>query len=77
MTTYYLSTYALSTGIREIDARLSINGRYAITSHAAYALGDEAHETREAAVAAAEAARIKKIASLRKQLAKLEALEIK
>lgn len=42
--------------------------------YGSYKLGRDAHTTREAAVAAAEAMRIKKIASLREQIAKLEKL---
>jgi hypothetical protein len=39
-----------------------------------YKIGTDAHETEQAANAAAEAARVKKIAALRKQLARLEAM---
>lgn len=74
----WISRYALSSGICEKEGSIfhgasgdffsgDINGFYAIGVHA--------HETREAALVAAEAMRIKKIASLKKQISKLEKLD--
>lgn len=76
--TYYLSKYALSGGIKELEGEvLEFNGRQFVEygRFNSYALGTEIHETRAEAVMAAEAMRVKKIASLRKQIAKLEAMK--
>ena len=75
----YVSKYALANGIQEMDdMELFVydNGaRKYVANHKHYLLlGKGAHETREAAVAAAEEMRQEKIASLRKQLARLESL---
>jgi len=74
----WLSKYALSSGMREVEAL----GLYAADQNLAmiagtweiYRIGRDVHTTRNEAAISAEAARIKKIASLRKQIAKLEKL---
>ena len=73
----WLSKYALSSGINErVMATGLIEGKYVRVCGywVLYTLGRDIHATRAEAVKAAEAARIIKIASLRKQIAKLEKL---
>lgn len=73
----WLSKYALSSGIKEVVADKQSDGHKYIRIKGAYVLyvmGREIHVTRAEAVNAAEAARTKKIDSLRKQIAKLEKL---
>lgn len=79
--TYYLSKYALSNGI---EARSCVSERRGDSSHDVklsgyywswFTVGKEAHETEAAAKAAAESMRLKKIASLKKQIAKLEVMK--
>lgn len=75
--TVWISRYALSNGITEHNAEIRDARAYPgapFASFAGFTLGKDAHETREAAVEAAEKQRIKKIASVKKQLAKLEKL---
>jgi hypothetical protein len=77
--TYYLTKYALTEGIKEVTARnYGDDGTYVYpegyTSWFSFKLGRDVFESRADAVKAAEAMRIKKIASLRKQIAKLEKL---
>ncbi len=77
--TYYLSKYALSEGIQPVEVtdqwrsdsgveRVYVRGRYN-----SFVLGKEVHESEESAKVAAHAARKKRIASLKRQIAKLEA----
>lgn len=77
MTTYYLSKYALGRKgkIEAADCEVSGDGRYVRQGYGYLLLGRDAHITPEAATAAAEAARLKKIASLKKQLAALEKMK--
>jgi hypothetical protein len=80
MKTVYLSKYALTNGIKEYQAE--IEGLYAIVSDRSggyvgfrtFALGREAHLTRDAALEKAKKMREKKIASLEKQIKKLKAM---
>ena len=74
----WCSKYALTRGIEEVIAT-SESKKYGngvdITiekSLGLFYVGEYVHNLREDAVAKAETARIKKIASLRKQIAKLE-----
>lgn len=73
----WLSKYALSAGItKEISESsdekwIRLKGR----NWFLFVAAEEVHATKEAAVAAAEAMRKKKLASLRKQIAKLEAMK--
>lgn len=73
----WISKYALSDGITKHDAKIS--GPYAypgapFVSCASFLLGKDAHDTEEGAIRAAEAIRVKKIAELKKQIAKLESM---
>lgn len=76
----WISKYALSGGITEHECDPPAEGGTYVRLGEPFAmfvyftLGRDAHTTREEAAKAAEAARVKKIASVRKQLAKLEAL---
>lgn len=78
--TYWLSKYALSDGIvSEVRVQACKPGDeyiYAVGYQGTwFRRGRDIHETKAEAIKAAEAMRIKKIASLRKQIAKLEALK--
>lgn len=69
----YVSKYALTNGVRI----LKVFNSYALAVPQfvdGLRLGREVHTTWPEALAAAEAMRVKKIASLRKQIAKLEAM---
>lgn len=75
----WISKYALTDGIveREVE-ECDANGRYVYSKAdfwQSFRLGGDAHKTREAAVAAANSMRLEKIASLKKQIEKLEALD--
>ena len=73
----WLSKYALSSGIKEVVAAQQYDPGQYIRADGAwdiYKMDHEIHVTRAEAAKAAEAARIKKIDSLRKQIAKLEKL---
>lgn len=78
--TAYITKYALSSGkILKIDARLFCNGssiayRTDGSMYDQYAHGSDWHHTLPGAIAKANEMRIKKIASLKKQIAKLEAM---
>lgn len=76
----WITSRALSLGIEECEASPStydglINFMRPGYKYATYALGRNKnwHETRESAVVKAESMRVKKIASMRKQLEILEA----
>jgi len=71
-TKVWVSKWALGKGIEECDADVSHG--YASFNYSHFRMGIDAHLTLSDAIDAAEKARIKKIASLRKQLVKLEAL---
>lgn len=75
--TVWLSKYALSSGIAEHQAEIK-NGKAfpgkPFMDFYGFQMGKDAHETKEAAIAVAEDARKKKIAALKKQIAKLEAM---
>lgn len=73
----WLSKYAITAGIQEWEAEIIDGIAYPgqpFMSFVGFKLGKHAHLSREEAVAATELARKKKIASLKKQIAKLEAL---
>lgn len=75
--TVWISKYALSGGIAEHTAEIRNGSAYPgapFASFVGFTMGKDAHETREAAIAAAEKQRVKKIASMEKQLAKLKNL---
>lgn len=74
-TKMWITSYALTAGIEVREGRVSDGffhpeGR----TFSYFRVGRDAHPTMEEAVKAAELARQKKIASLKKQLAKLEKL---
>lgn len=76
--TVWISKYALSNGITEHKAEVRDGAAYPgapFASFVSFTLGKDAHETRDAAVAAAEVARKKKVAALKKQLAKIESMK--
>lgn len=80
MPKYYITRYALTGGIKEVEAELSksyptmisyadADGKYRQTAH-----GNDWHTTKEAAIARAEEMRTAKIKSLRKSIEKMEKL---
>jgi len=77
--TVYVTKYALTAGIQE-RTLANVNGKHAEVHRLPGEIGlilfwkPDWHETRKAAVARAEVMRKKKLASLKKQIAKLEAL---
>lgn len=79
--TYYLVKYALSDGVAKTTGEPTYSGDGWIKlkgySFGIFKLGRDVTETEEEAAKLFEQARIKKIASLRKQVAKLEKLTFK
>ena len=74
--TAYITRYCLTDGIQEIEGETnSANPEYFYTGNMTLFDKRDWHTTREAAVAQAEQMRIKKIASLKKQIARLEKLK--
>lgn len=74
--TVWISKYALSSGIAEHKAEIRDGKAYPgapFMSFTSFTLGKDAHETREAAIATAKISCKKKVAALKKQIAKLEA----
>ena len=75
----YISKYALTAGIRTETVETCTSGSGAVfrvtPSWSTYYPKGTWHRTREEAVAKAEAMRVKKIASLKKQIAALEVLK--
>jgi hypothetical protein len=71
----WVSKYALSSGILEKEMeRASTSPEYVTDKYLFLKLGSEAHESKEEAIKKANDMRIKKIASLRKKLEKIEGL---
>lgn len=72
----FITKYALSAGIQEIDARLSDFNLNMIRDSQNYRSYHKPywHETKEAAIIKAEDMRVKKIAALKKQIENLENL---
>jgi hypothetical protein len=72
----YITKYALTNGIFKTDGEINENypSMFSLpgTHHSFFNEGKEWHRTLEGAVARAEEMRVKKIASLKKQIAKLE-----
>jgi hypothetical protein len=74
----WISKYALSGGITEHECEPPKDGSAYVypgkpfAGYVSFTLGRDAHTTPEEAAKAADASRVKKIASIRKQLAKLE-----
>lgn len=73
----WISKYALTDGVKRMAGNAGSSGVYFYPTGLAwgYKVGKDAHTTEEAAKAAAESMRVKKIASLRKQMAKLEGMK--
>lgn len=78
--TYYLTKYALSDGVRSVNGCLSHKGGCMVGHIEGYPmwtsfeLGKDIFVTLPEAIADADARRVRKIASLKKQIAKLENL---
>lgn len=71
----FATKYALTAGIQEVEGEISSNGLFCengLYGRFFHGEGRDWHRTREAAVRRANQMRIAKIASLKKQLAKLE-----
>lgn len=81
MAKVYITKYALSTGIEKVDTELyksAISNRYYIREgYNCYCIGREAFTIESQAIEKAEEMRVKKIASLKKQIEKLEKLNFK
>ena len=79
----YVSKYALTGGVSEVEGAI-VTGRSGAkyfkragqryTHHQLLTVGKDVHETREAAVEAAEFLRARKLASLRRQISKIESI---
>ncbi|MGN6107825.1 MAG: hypothetical protein ACTHU0_22145 [Kofleriaceae bacterium] len=77
--TVWITKYALSQGLYKVKAEI-VDGKYASTESKGFSLGLFTRDwkpSREEAVAEAERMRAMKIASLKKQIAKLEAMTFK
>jgi hypothetical protein len=74
----WVTKYALTEGIRVVDAKVCGDGRMIAYGSVGYgsqhAHGKDWHRTPEAALARAEEMRKDKIASLRKNIAKMESM---
>lgn len=72
----FITKYALSAGVLEVDSKDAGDGmiEYNGGGYTCYAHGDDWHATPYAAKIKAEAMRVARIASLKKQIAKLEKL---
>jgi hypothetical protein len=78
---FWITKYALTAGIEEVEGEVTTTSadmlRYdvlgSITQYA-HGEGREWHSNHKSAIARAESMRLKKIANLRKQIAKLEKL---
>lgn len=78
MTKIWITKYALTKGITEAEAEISMDGRMAVVrsgTFPAYYLLGEWFTTKENAVANANVRLTRKIASVLKQLKKLQALK--
>ena len=77
---FYVTKYALTSGIREVEADEPSDGSAYISvkewHFACFALGRDAFRTREEAEARAVVMAKKKLANLRKQIAKVEHLVV-
>ena len=77
MKTYWISKYALSDGIEEVqtDDEPSEHGYLSVRARfTSFKLGKDIHESLSQAITEAYNKRLRKIASLRKSIAKLEKL---
>lgn len=76
----FITKYALTKGILEKEAEICDHGNGHIRAYvkgefSSYSLGKEAFRTREQAMERAEKMRLKKIASLKKQIEALEKMK--
>jgi hypothetical protein len=76
--TAWVTKYALTVGVKKVKGEVCHGGNSEMLSYDRYshAHGKDWHRTSEAARIDAERRRTAKIASLKKQIAKLEALQI-
>lgn len=75
---YWISKYALSTGLQEVDVAKNVSdGGYLYPAgfYRGYKLDKDIHLEKSSALVVANLLRKKKIASLKKQLANLELLK--
>lgn len=79
MTTWYITKYALSGGIKAIEGKAepstfdpTVQLVRGVGGWGYHHAGRDVFDTLDAAIADAEARRVKKIASLKKQITKLE-----
>ena len=72
---YFITKYALSVGIEEIECQDTTDPRVKRGDKWNYFHNGDWHDTREVAIKRAEEMRCKKIASLKKSIAKLEKLK--
>lgn len=71
----FITKYALTSGIKEIEGRISrVSPKMFVSGYGSYH-ANEWHIYRASAIARAEEMRVSKIASLKKQIAKLEKLK--
>jgi hypothetical protein len=75
MTTFYVTKYALMFGIQVVDADPTEGGSLRVDANFYHSEGKDFHRTFEAAIHHVEKMRNEEIASLRKQIAKLEKLK--
>lgn len=76
----WITKYALTSGILEREAEVCTDSTISVkgTGYCTVCFhGNEWHKSRESAIAKAEEMRKKKIASLKKQIEKLEKMEFK
>jgi len=70
----WVTKYALSGGVEELEGSPTTEGYFSVNSRYGLLGRSDWYVRKDQAIADAEARRVKKIASLRKQIAKLEAL---
>lgn len=75
--TVWITKYALTTGISQMEVQTyedSPNVAKTLEAYPQYFHGDDWHRDKSSAIAKAESMRVKKISSLKKQIARLENL---
>jgi hypothetical protein len=78
MTEMYSSKYSLAAGeIEVVDVEIREPYAYRLKGWQGFKIGRDIHDTKDKAIASAEAMRTKKIASLKKQIVRLEKLVFK
>lgn len=71
----FITKYALTNGIEEVEGTLDRGCASTHDRFTRYFYGNDWHLTREKAITRAEQMRVSKIASLKKQITKLEGLK--